>query len=185
MPRKAIDYSKLVIYKIVCNDLNIKDIYVGSTTDFISRKSHHKNSIENQNNIEYLYKKCQTIRDNGGWENWSMLEIEKFPCKDGNEGRLRERYWVENLNATLNSISPIRLYKNESKDKHYEKNKIEINKIRKPYFELYRNENKDVITSKLKEKCICNCGSVISIRNKARHIKSDYHEKNLQKNNNI
>ena len=34
MPRKEIDYSKTVIYKIVCNDLNVKDVYVGHTTDF-------------------------------------------------------------------------------------------------------------------------------------------------------
>ena len=25
MPRTAIDYSKTIIYKIVCNDLNVKD----------------------------------------------------------------------------------------------------------------------------------------------------------------
>jgi hypothetical protein len=23
-----------------------------------------------------------TIRENGGWNNWSMVEIEKYPCKD-------------------------------------------------------------------------------------------------------
>ena len=30
-----------------------------------------------------------------------MIEIEKFPCKDGNEARARERYWYEELKATL------------------------------------------------------------------------------------
>ena len=38
MPRKETDYSKTVIYKIVCNDLTITDIYVGHTTDFVVRK---------------------------------------------------------------------------------------------------------------------------------------------------
>ena len=42
MPRKEIDYSKTVIYKIVCNDLNVKDVYVGHTTDFTKRKATHK-----------------------------------------------------------------------------------------------------------------------------------------------
>lgn len=37
MTRKPIDYSKGKIYKIVCKDLDIIDIYVGSTTDFIEK----------------------------------------------------------------------------------------------------------------------------------------------------
>ena len=31
-----------VMYKIVCNDLNINDCYVGHTTNFNNRKSDHK-----------------------------------------------------------------------------------------------------------------------------------------------
>jgi hypothetical protein len=42
MPKKLIDYSKTIIYKIVCNDLNIKDVYVGHTTNFIKSKALHK-----------------------------------------------------------------------------------------------------------------------------------------------
>ena len=38
MPQKPIDYSKTIIYRIVCKDINIKECYVGSTTDFKGRK---------------------------------------------------------------------------------------------------------------------------------------------------
>ena len=38
MPRLPVDYKNTIIYKIVCNDLKIKDTYVGHTTDFKSRK---------------------------------------------------------------------------------------------------------------------------------------------------
>jgi hypothetical protein len=38
MPKTIIDYSKCVMYKIVCNDLEITDIYVGHTTNFTRRK---------------------------------------------------------------------------------------------------------------------------------------------------
>ena len=31
MPKKIIDYSKTIIYKIVCNDLTITEVYVGHT----------------------------------------------------------------------------------------------------------------------------------------------------------
>ena len=32
MPRIAMDYNKTIMYRIVCNDLEIKDCYVGHTT---------------------------------------------------------------------------------------------------------------------------------------------------------
>ena len=35
MPKSNCDYSRTVIYKIVCNDLSITDCYVGHTTEFI------------------------------------------------------------------------------------------------------------------------------------------------------
>jgi hypothetical protein len=35
-----------------------------------------------------------------------MIEVEKFPCKDANEAKSRERYWYEELNAKLNDRSP-------------------------------------------------------------------------------
>jgi hypothetical protein len=34
MPKTNIDYSNSIVYKIVCNDLNILFCYVGSTTNF-------------------------------------------------------------------------------------------------------------------------------------------------------
>ena len=49
MPKKDIDYSKTIIYKIVCNDLNITDVYVGHTTNFIKRKARHKYDCNNIN----------------------------------------------------------------------------------------------------------------------------------------
>jgi hypothetical protein len=92
MPRKAMNYSKTVIYKLVCNNLEITDIYVGSTTNFKVRKNNHKSDCNNEKQKPYNQKKYITIRENGGWDNWSMIEIEKFPCNDDNEARARERY---------------------------------------------------------------------------------------------
>jgi len=131
MPRKAIDYSKIVIYKIVCNDLTIKDTYVGSTTDFRKRKWNHKATY----NAEKSFKIYKTIRENGGWENWSMIEIEKFPCKDGNEAHTRERYWFEQLQATLNTNFPKRTNA-EYRETHVEQVK--------EYQATYNKENAEI-----------------------------------------
>ena len=45
MPRIKIDYSNTMFYKIVCKDLDIKDFYVGHTTDFKTRKNCHKRVV--------------------------------------------------------------------------------------------------------------------------------------------
>jgi hypothetical protein len=130
MPRKEVDYSKTVIYKIVCNDLAITDLYIGSTTDFIKRKNSHKTACTNLNAKSHNIKIYQTIRDNGNWENWTMVQIEEHACANGNEARARERYWYEQLNATLNTQRPNRSKKEYGKD-FYENNKDKISEYNK------------------------------------------------------
>jgi len=49
MPRTPVDYSKTIIYKIVCKDLSIVDLYVGHTTDLEKInyiKRHQENPLE-------------------------------------------------------------------------------------------------------------------------------------------
>ena len=59
MPKTIINYSKTIIYRIVCRDLTIKDCYIGHTTNFIKRKQAHKS---NCNNINYkAYNVCLQI----------------------------------------------------------------------------------------------------------------------------
>jgi hypothetical protein len=94
------NYQNTIIYKIVCKDVSINDIYVGHTTDFIKRKCGHKSMCNNNKKNLKIYK---TIRENGGWENWEMVEIEKYPCNNGGEARARERYWIVGLNCSMNS----------------------------------------------------------------------------------
>jgi hypothetical protein len=53
-----------------------------------------------------ILKKYITIRENGGWDNWGMIEIEKYPCNDDNVGRARKRYCNEVINANMNSVKP-------------------------------------------------------------------------------
>ena len=73
MPKGKIDYSKTIIYKLCCKDVNITDEYVGGTTNFYGRKGNHKGKCNNSNTRVYKF-----IRENGGWDNWEMIEIEKY-----------------------------------------------------------------------------------------------------------
>ena len=57
MPKRAINYSKTIIYKLVCNDENVSEFYVGSTTDFTRRKYEHKNRCKSttDNSKKYIF----------------------------------------------------------------------------------------------------------------------------------
>jgi hypothetical protein len=180
MPVKEIDYSKTIIYKIVCNDLAITDLYVGSTTQFTIRKSRHKYSCNNINNKNYNFKIYQTIRDNGGWLNWSMVQIEEFPCANGNEARARERYFYEQLNATLNERYPIRA------QKEYRKEYKTINKDRiMQQDKEYRILNKDKKSARDAIPYNCECGSVRRIGDKSKHFKTKKHLAFIAQKDNI
>lgn len=103
MPKDNIDYSNTIIYKIYCNDETITDIYVGHTTNFYVRKYQHKNACKDTKNNYKIYK---TIRENGGWDNWNMVEIAKYNCKDSTEARIKEQEHYEELKPLLNSCPP-------------------------------------------------------------------------------
>jgi len=103
MPRRAVDYSKTVIYKIQHNDDETL-LYVGSTTNFNNRKSHHKCACVNETNPEYDRKVYRMIRENGGWDCFSMVKIEDFPCENGRDAECREDELMRELKANMNSV---------------------------------------------------------------------------------
>jgi hypothetical protein len=163
MPRKIIDYSKTVMYKIVSNDLNIRECYVGSTTEFTKRKWSHKSSCTNANSKKYNFKVYKFIRDNGDWHNWSMVLIEMFPCTNHLESLQRERYWCENLNASLNSLVPSRTNKEYTLD-----HKEQIKQYNVDNREQKNNYQNTVLT--------CQCGHSYTRVNKLRHERSNKHQ---------
>jgi len=103
MPRLPIDYSKTIIYKLCCLDQSITDIYIGHTTDFTKRKNAHKSDCNRKKGKGYNYKVYQFIRNNGGFENWSMIQIEEYKCNNKREADARETFWMKELKSTLNS----------------------------------------------------------------------------------
>jgi len=98
MPKDIIDYSQTIIYKIYCKDSTIADVYIGHTTNFVKRKYQHKICC-NSNKLK-IY---ETIRSNGGWENWDMVEIAKYNCKDATEARIKEQEHFEEVKTSLNT----------------------------------------------------------------------------------
>ena len=165
MPKYQTDYSNTIIYKICCKDVSIDDIYIGHTTNFIQRKNQHKTSCYNVNDKKYNQYVYEFIRNNGGWDNWTMIQIQEHNCKNKREAESTEHYWIEQLGAKLNLNKPYamckedpQLYKQcwyeekkiyilQKAKEHYEENKEQKLEYQKQYVE----ENKEQIIEKQKE----------------------------------
>lgn len=96
-------YSRTVMYQITCKDKAKHLVYVGQTVNFLNRKGEHRRDSKRS-----FIKVYAMIRENGGWDNFEMTKIERYPCKSLREATLRERYWCEQLNANMNYVLPTR-----------------------------------------------------------------------------
>jgi len=194
MPKKVInDY---VFYKIICLDNSIELCYVGSTADFIKRRYSHKNGCYNENHKNFNNKLYTSIRENGGWDNFKMIQIETRQQLTKREAEQIEEEFRKELKAELNSIKCYTskeerkeylknwgaVYKKEytiqNQDKIKEKKKIYYEKNRDKVMEKSKNyyeKNKHNIIERAAEKVKCECGCFVSKRHIARHKKTNKH----------
>ena len=178
-----VNYNESMIYKLCCNDINITDIYIGSTTNFNRRKQQHKISCYNKNGIKYNQLNYKFIRDHGGFENWSMVLIENISVNDIHELHKKEREYIEKLNPTLNSRIPSRGVKeryllNKDKIKNYKQQHYLNNKEKTKEYNRtqYLNRKEEV-----EKKRLCECGSIVRTDYLTKHKKTNKHLKNINK----
>ena len=174
------DYSKGNIYKLCCNDTDITDIYIGSTCNFTHRKYLHKSKCNNEKDKNYNYYVYKFIRENGGWDNWSMILVEEVCCENKKQLNQKEREWIEKLKSTLNKKLPNRTpeeyekteIRKNYKKKYHIKNKERIKEYQKKSekFEKYQKEYNKI-------KVVCECGCEVLKRGLSRHKKRDIHKR--------
>ena len=155
-PKTEIDYSTTIIYKITCKDPDIKDVYVGHTTNFVKRRQAHKQGCVN-NHACKLY---AIIRKHGGWKNWIMEIVHFFTCNNQYEARTKEQEYFVLLNATLNSIEP-------------------MSKPKLSAIEMSENTTKLAVNESISKKYYCN-GCLTGTNNKKdfhKHLSSYKHTK--------
>jgi len=182
-----------IFYKISCEDNEY--VYVGSTCNFNNRKRQHRQRCNNENDKEFHLKVYKTIRENGGWDNWKMIQIasrEQITKRDAE--RIEEEYRLE-LKAELNDkraylTEQVKKEQKAISDKKYresEKGKT-AHERRKDYFAEYNNSeetktrkhewylaNKEKQLAKQAERYVCSCGKEVTIGKKARHEKTQFH----------
>ena len=162
-----IDYTTTIIYKLMHKeDINNANIYIGSTIDIINRNYTHKSACCRCKSKKYNQKKYQYIRQNGGWANWRLVEIEKYPCNNKIEAQIREEYWRRFFDAKLNTIKA--------------HTTIEERNLRERYLKKLRYEkNKFKILEKLSQRVPCKCGAYVPKYNLSSHRKTKKHLQNL------
>ena len=214
MPLYKIDFTKVEIYKLKHkDDYEDANVYIGSTTNFKTRKYNHKSTCNNPDSNRYNLKKYEYIRNNGGWDEWLMILIEVFPCNNLREAESREEYWRSHYKATLNAQKCSanvntqqeydKQYYIENKEKILERNRIynfinkeEINEQRQDYRDnnkektaesnkIYRDNNKEKISEHKKQTMTCECGCIVRKEDLARHKRTQKHIKLMEEKNNI
>lgn len=144
MPRSKI--SDYTFYKIVCLDNSVDLCYVGSTANFLKRKNKHKTDCNNEKGKGFNSKLYTTIRENGGWSNFKMIEIATQEQLSLREAEKREEEYRQELKANMNSRKCYITYedrKNDSLQYYYDHKEDVLNKKR-----IFYENNKDRLKAK-------------------------------------
>ena len=145
---KAKIFENCLIYKLVCLDTTYHEVYIGSTTCFKQRKYQHKSNCYNEKCKEYNFKVYQYIREHGGFGNFAMVEIEKYPCENGRQLEAREEHWRKELGATLNGNRAFST--DEEKRVQVKEGGVKFNNRNPTYRKDYREANKETLLQKKK-----------------------------------
>ena len=140
MPKTPQDFSKGLIYSIVCKTDETL-IYVGSTTNFTQRKSSHKSTCNNENDENHNFPVYVMIRANGGWDSFNIKPVKEFPCESKIQLVIEEERIRKEMKANLNTFRAYRSpeeYKEDAKDRYKayrEANTAKIAENGKKYYE--------------------------------------------------
>jgi len=179
-------------YKFVCINDDVNSCYVGSTANIKKRRTKHKSDCHNENGKSYNLKIYQTIRENGGWQNWKIVELATRDNITKREAeQIEEEYRVE-LKGNLNMRRAFLTEEQQKEDqKEYDKQWYQDNKEqKKEYDKEYYQDNKEKRTKQMKEyyegnkeiikehkneKHNCPCGGRYTWGGKAQHFRSNMH----------
>jgi hypothetical protein len=156
MPKHSnkIDYTKTPIsfYRFVCNDENITSCYVGHTANFRTRKAQHKSNCYNENCKEYNKKLYVLMRENGGFNNWNMIEIVSKLCLSKRDAERQEQVYIDELQATINAVKSFAYKKWSDDHKEYYKQYREAHKQKSTeYAKQYYQDNRQRILTQTKQ----------------------------------
>jgi hypothetical protein len=176
-----------IIYEIRPINKELIYSYVGSTKNFIKRKSNHKKDYNDINRKASNRKIYEYIRANGGWDEFEIIPLEECECDSKIQARIREQFFINQIENKLNmkkayrTIAEKNEYKKEYRIQNKEKNE-EVKKIYRIEKKLIIAENKKLYNAENKEK-IKEQNKKYQIENKEKNyeMKKIYREVNKEK----
>lgn len=155
------------IYKLQCKVQNGKPlglgcveaswdkfIYIGSTVNAKGRLDKHKYKCNTETNRCHNILVYKLIRENGGFDNWEMIVIEKKRCESVEELRKLEQAWIDKVGPILNQGTAWVSEEQALKNKHAGQRRCYEN--RKEHYkgkaaDYYKNNKKKVL-KRMKER---------------------------------
>jgi hypothetical protein len=117
--------NKYYFYNLICKDSNVKFIYVGSTHNLSARKMSHKKRCCDSSDEYYNLNVYKTIRQHGGWENWTFTIIDTLDNLTEDQSKEKEQEFIDKLQEEykLNMRNAFRTeeVKHQQKKKSWEK----------------------------------------------------------------
>jgi len=193
--RKVKDFSKGMIYRIVCNITG--DVYIGSSAQTCAQRlSKHVDKYKQwkKDNAKVYYSSFIIIARN----DYKIILVESYPCKNNDELFSREQFWMEQTECVNKKRAHNTPYQNQEYDKQYNKDNAERisecmkkryiankdtillqtaewKKNNKEHIKQYYQNNAERISERNKQVITCECGSEVTQCNKLRHNKSQKH----------
>ena len=193
MRSKINDY---IFYKIVNINGDCDLCYIGSTANWSRRIQCHKNDCHNKNGKRYNYKLYQTIRANGGWHQFKMVEIGKAEQLTQRQAHAIEEDYRIALKADMNSQRCFVAETRKEYEKQYYIDNVErLNEKQKQYYidniekikeykKQYAIDNVEKIKEYKKQYAIDNVENVKEYKKQYRNDnKSKIHTHNNEKHN--
>jgi len=142
-----------IMYKIQPKNQALNFSYIGHTSNFNKRCETHKRNTTNIKDCKHHHLKVyQTIRDNGGWDEWEIIEIEKYLCNDKIKARMREQELMISHNTNLNTCKAFITEDERKKRKQEITNKYKASHVEliKEQQQQYKQDHKDVIKEQMR-----------------------------------
>mmetsp|Transcript_5002 Transcript_5002/g.5145 ORF Transcript_5002/g.5145 Transcript_5002/m.5145 type:complete len:181 (-) Transcript_5002:91-633(-) len=140
------------IYKLVCNNKEVKEVYVGYTTlELKNMLKFHQRKCTRISGEHYNRKLYETIRATGGPNNWSAIVLEE--CYNIEETKQKKREWMEKTPYDMNmikrpSITPVeaKRFQREYNKEYRLKKMAELLSVQKIHDDNPREERKETKT---------------------------------------
>lgn len=166
------DYAKGKIYRLISEQTD--ECYVGSTIQTLAQRMtvHRYDFKKKKGNKQSFKVLC--------YDDVKIILLENYACRNSEELRMREQYWIEKLSSTTNvkraySTRETKLADNKN---YYQQNKERILEAKKIYAKTHQAE----IRKRQSQRIVCDSCNISILKYwMPRHIQSKNHQNQLSK----